>query len=832
MRHFFVILMALFSLHSFSQETKKTTSLEIYESIQKLNFFGNVMYVAAHPDDENTRLITYFSKHYHANTSYLSLTRGDGGQNLIGAELNEKLGLIRTQELIEARKIDGGNQFFTRAIDFGFSKTPEETLTIWDKQKVLGDLVFAIRLNKPDIIINRFDHRTPGSTHGHHTSSAMLSMEAFDLSGDASAFPEQLKFVEPWQPKAVYFNDSWFFYQSKEEFESADHKKHLAINIGEFYADQGLSNNEIAALSRSMHKSQGFGNTGTRGDQIEYLELLKGDLPPAKNVFNHIETSWEKLNHPSAKAIQQLLKNVEKNFNFQHPHKSLPQLIEAYQLLNKVENSFWKTRKSKELKDIIIACSGLFIEATTNIAFANTGQTIEVNIEATNQTLANIQLKKVEILDQKVIPISAKKLDPNEKNQWNTPIKIAQNQVYNTPFWLKDTPSTALYQVDDVSIRNLPELKNELPVQFYLEIENESFTVTRNLVYKYNDPVEGEVYEYFYILPPVSLSFENKNLVFSNTAPKQVELEVTNLSNQKKVEIELNAENGWIIEPNTVQIDFSTLNETKKIQLQIYPPSTSSSFQFIAKANLENRTYVSKVETIDYNHITKQKIIQPNVLNLIKLDIAKKGNKVGYVKGAGDDVAKAIAEIGYEVELFSVEEITQEKIANYDAIVMGIRAFNIYDELDIKKEVLFNYVKNGGNLIVQYNTSRGLKTDISPFPLQMSRNRVTNEVAKVTFISPNHPALTTPNTIVQADFDDWVQERGLYFPEAWSKEFTPILSMQDPDESAQQGSLLIAKYGKGYYTYTGLSFFRQLPAGVTGAYRLLANLLSLGNEDK
>lgn len=826
----YLLCLFLFSMQSFSQEAKKPNSLEIYEAIQKLNFFGNVMYVAAHPDDENTRLITYFSKHYHAHTSYFSFTRGDGGQNLIGPELNEKLGLIRTQELLEARKIDGGHQFFSRAIDFGFSKNPEETLAVWNKDKVLADLVFAIRMNKPDIVINRFDHRTPGTTHGHHTASAMLSMQAFDLAGQPTAFPEQLNLVEVWQPKAIYFNDSWFFYRNKEEFKNAEHQNHVAINIGEYYADVGLSNNEIAALSRSMHKSQGFGNTGTRGDEIEYLELLKGDKASADNLFGEIETTWKRMKHPKAKNLHQLLQAVEHEFDFQQPHLSLPQLLKAYTMLSSIENSFWKQRKINELKQIILACTGLFIEAKTAIPYSIPGKSVDVNIEATNQSETNIQLKSVSILGEKSEDISQVDLIRNQKNEWKTTIKINDNQELSTPFWLKNYPNGALYQIEDIAKRNLPELNFTLPVEFHLDINNQTLTYTKNLVYKYNDPVDGEVYEDFQILPPVSVSFENKNLVFSNSTPKEVDVTITNFSEAQNYTLTIETDRNWQVEPASFSLAFSYPNETQTLQLLVSPPANSSSFELTAKVKSGGKTYSDKVVDIAYPHIPKQVLLEPNRLNLIKLDIKKQGNKVGYIEGAGDEVPKAIAEIGYEVDVFSVQDISAEKLSNYDAVVVGIRAFNIFEEFKIKKQALFNYAENGGNVIVQYQTSRGLKTELSPLPLEMSRNRVTDETAKVDFLAPQHPVLNIPNTITSSDFDHWVQERGLYFPENWSSDFTPILGMQDPNESVQHGSLLVAQYGEGYFTYTGLSLFRQLPAGVEGAYRLLANLLSLGNE--
>lgn len=825
---FFLFLVAL--PNSFAQQPKKFNALEIYEALQKLNFFGNVMYVAAHPDDENTRLIGYFSKHYHAHTTYISLTRGDGGQNLIGAELGEKLGLIRTQELLEARKIDGGHQLFTRAIDFGYSKNPEEALAVWGEEEVLADLVFAVRKYRPDIVVNRFDHRTPGTTHGHHTASAQLAMRAFDLAGNPAAYPEQLEEVQVWQPKAIYFNDSWFFYESQEAFKNADHASHLAINIGSYYADVGLSNNEIAAYSRSMHKSQGFGNTGTRGDQMEYLELLKGSLPTANNIFQQVETSWKRMNHKNASSIQKLLQQVQADFDFLNPAASIPRLLKAYELLQPIENSFWKERKSQELADIIVACSGVFLEAKTKKSYATPSEEIEITIEATNQSDTALQLKSVSVLGNQVSSISPQLLENNQKNEWKSILKIPKKIEFSSPFWLKHPAKGALYSVEERSLRNLPERTITFPVEFVISIEGKELNIIKNLIYKYNDPVEGEVYENFSVLPPVSLHFEKDNLIVTDASSKNIDLKLKNYGTSQRVELLINQPKGWKIEPSNVVVEFDAAGQEKSIPLVITPAIDASNEELIIIARTSSGDFTQKVSFIDYPHIAKQSIVETNKVQLIRLDAKVKGRKVAYIEGAGDEVNTAIAELGYQVETFDVSSITRELLQDFDAVVVGIRAFNMQEELPLKKKILFDYAYQGGNVIVQYNTSRGLKTDISPWPLQLSRARVTDERSPVRFLATDHPVMLQPNAITQEDFSGWIQERGLYFAEQWAPEFTPVLGMNDANEPLQEGSLLIATYGKGYFTYTGLSFFRQLPAGVTGAYRLFANLLSLGND--
>ncbi|HAH33823.1 MAG TPA: LmbE family protein, partial [Flavobacteriaceae bacterium] len=348
-----------------AQQPKKPTASQIYHKLEKLNFLGSALYVAAHPDDENTRLISYLANDLHANTAYLSLTRGDGGQNLIGPQIRELLGVIRTQELLAARATDGGKQLFTRANDFGYSKHPDETLEIWNKDEVLSDVVRAIRKFKPDVIINRFNHRNPGSTHGHHTASAMLSFEAFDLVGDATKFPETATTFGSWQPKRLLFNTSWWFYGSKEKFKKADKSKLVSVETGNYYPALGLSNGEIASLSRSMHKSQGFGSTGTRGKQTEYLEILKGEFPKdTTNVFDGIDTSWSRIQ--GGVAIGKILNPLLDSFNFQDPSTIVPDLLLAYRLLQDTKQGHWRSIKLKELQALIVSCSGIFLEAVSS----------------------------------------------------------------------------------------------------------------------------------------------------------------------------------------------------------------------------------------------------------------------------------------------------------------------------------------------------------------------------------------------------------------------------------------------------------------------------------
>ncbi|MBP1839945.1 PIG-L family deacetylase [Formosa algae] len=826
----FLCIIALAMPNSYAQQPKKPNAAEIHESIKKLSFLGSVLYLAAHPDDENTKLISYMANNVKARTAYLSLTRGDGGQNLIGPEIRELLGVIRTEELLAARRTDGGEQFFTRANDFGYSKHPDETLTIWDKDEVLSDVVLAIRNFQPDVIINRFDHRTPGTTHGHHTSSAMLSVEAFNLTNDASKYPDQLKNTSTWQPKRMFLNTSWRFYGSEENFEAADKSKLMEIDTGVFFPSSGLSNTEISALSRSQHKSQGFGNTGTRGSSLEYVELIKGDMPKdPTNIFDGIDTSWNRVK--GGKAIGNILAQIEAEYDFKNPSASIPKLVKAYTLIQKLEDTHWKTLKTEDIKNVIAACAGLYMEAAATHNWGTANEAIQLQIEVINRSNALITLES--ITNPNHVTISKNiNLNNNIKFNFKETYTINTDTKITTPYWLTEPNSLGMYTVKEKSLIGKPETPRSQNITFNLVMQNISIPFTKPIIYKSNDPVKGELYKPFEIVPVVASQLVEPVLIFENDTPKQVAVKVTAGQDQIEGTVSLNTPKGWTISPKTLPVSVAHRGETKTVYFTVTPPKNQSEVQITSTVTVNGTAYNKALIEIDYDHIPFQTIVLPKVSKFVRLDIIKKGENIGYIQGAGDVVPESLRQIGYHVAVINPDDITATNLKRFDAIVIGIRAYNTVEDLAYKQNTLFDYVKQGGNLIVQYNTNRGLKVDtLAPYTLELSRDRVTDEHAEVTFLNPKHELLNTPNTITPEDFKGWTQERGLYFPNKWGKEFTPILGMHDKNETEKSGSLLVAKYGKGYYMYTGLSFFREFPAGVSGAYRLFANMLSIGKEN-
>ncbi len=825
-----VLLLTIFCFTiTFAQAPKKPTSGEIYQSIQKLNFLGTVLYIAAHPDDENTRLISYFANDVKARTAYLSITRGDGGQNLIGSELSELLGVIRTQELLTARSIDGGEQFFTRANDFGYSKHPDETLNMWNKEAILNDVVATIRKLKPDVIINRFNHRTPGTTHGHHTSSAMLSFEAFDLASDKT-YKTHLQNDAVWQPKRLFFNTSWWFYGSEENFNKADKTNMLNLEIGTYNSGKGLSNGEIASLSRSRHQSQGFGSTGSRGTETEYLEFLKGEFPISKNVFDGIDTTWNRVE--GGKEIGEILQKTEADYNFKNPAASIPNLIEAYTLIQQLKDEHWKQLKSDEIKEIITACAGLYLEVTSNSASTTANSKNTFKVEAINRSNTNISLESVEILPLNTRIDSIISLKQNIANSLTLSGEIPSEIRQTSPYWLREKGSIGMYRVSEKNLIGLPETPRVIIAIFKVSFNGVVIPIAKNVVYKYNDPVKGEVYKPFELLPKVTASFNEKVFIFANDDPQKINVKVKAIKENLSGTVALDIPEFWRVSQKSFSFNLKEKDEEQNFEFEVKPPSKAAEIFIKPTVQIGDKKFTNELVEIDYNHIPFQSVIRPSETKLVRLAIEKKGQIIGYIHGAGDAVPTALRQMGYTVVELNEDDITPEKLENFDAIVLGIRLYNISDKAKFYQKFLHSYVENGGTLIVQYNTNRGLKVEeVAPFPLKLSNNRVTEEDAEVRMINPDHELLNFPNKITNKDFEGWVQERGLYFPSEWDSKFETILSMNDKNETPENSSLLVAKYGKGNFIYTGLSFFRELPAGVSGAYKLFANMVSIGKNN-
>jgi LmbE family N-acetylglucosaminyl deacetylase len=814
-----------------SQTPKRLNAAEIQMAIKKLDVVGSVLYIAAHPDDENTRLITYFSNEKLLNTAYLSLTRGDGGQNLIGPELNEQLGLIRTQELLQARRTDGGKQFFSRAKDFGFSKNPDETFKIWDREQVLSDVVWVIRKFRPDVLVTRFN-TIPGKTHGHHTASAILAGEAFDMAGDPTKFPEQLKYVEVWQPKRVLWNSSSFFYASEKEFIK---DSMLPIDVGAYNAYLGKSYTEIASESRSMHKSQGFGSSLSRGATLEYLKPTKGPYPKT-DIFEGVDQSWNRIK--GAGQLSKTLEEAYSKFNAADPSASVDILLKAKDMMDALPDSYWKKVKQEELQNVIRACLGLYLESAASENSSSPGESVKINIELINRSPIPVEVKKISFTGISKDSSLSLALKNNIDNTFSTYIALPADLPYSQPYWLKNTPTRGMFVVNDRQLIGLPENPPAIEANYTVNIKGHAFTFTSPVIYKKTDQVKGEIYSPFVISPPVFLNIEDKLYVFPDSKPKTLAVHVISGKKNTSGKLSLKLPSGWKSEPASHSFELKAKGQEKTFDFTVYTAEQNITDSIKAIAEINGKEYNNGQVNIRYDHIPAQMLLPQAAVRTIKLDLKKKGESIGYIMGAGDEVPTALRQIGYKVTFLKEDNLQPEKLKAYDAIITGIRAYNTIDKLKARKQALMEYVSNGGNLIVQYNTVPGfnsteLKTaldSIGPYPFKLSNDRVTDEDAEMRILKPESPVLNTPNKITAKDFEGWVQERGLYFPNEWSKEYEAILSCNDPGEKPKDGGLLIAKYGKGYYIYSPLDWFRELPSGVPGAYRLFTNIISLGKK--
>jgi LmbE family N-acetylglucosaminyl deacetylase len=791
---------------------KAQSSSELYKQLKKLNFLGSVLYLAAHPDDENTRVISYFSNHVLARTAYLSMTRGDGGQNLIGSELREGLGLIRTQELLAARKIDGGTQFFTMANDFGYSKNPEETLSIWDKEKVLKQTLARIQQFKPDIIINRFNSGSSGKTHGHHTASAMISEWAFEQSQTHGS---------TWRPQRLFHNTSWYFYGSRDNFEKANKEGMLAIDMGVFDPLTGKTNSEIAALSRSQHKSQGFGSAAALGERTEYLELIKGKKLYSNNPFDGINTQWSRVKggEPIGKAIEKIIEN----FDFSAPHKIAVPLLEVKAMIAQLENEHWKAIKTEEINTLILNCLGMELQFNAKIPYGVLGEKIQLQFVVNHPSPLNIRLENIEWKDQIFDLNQTVKANKVFRKDYKTEIA----GTISSPYWLIKKGSQGMYTTDKTKWIGKAKTPAAYKASITLVIEGKKLTTTLPLQHRITDPVRGEVITPFQILPEASLRLEAPVHLFATGQNRKIKVSVKNLGPSIEGKLKLETPKSWELSPKSISISIEGKGNEQDFYFNVKAPQQTTIGLLKPSLQTHTKSLSASLQEISYDHIPKQYLISPAQAKAVALNLKTGVQKVAYIAGAGDNIPESLTALGVQVEVLEAKNVTLEKLNPFDAVIVGIRAFNIKEALAFKNQVLWDYTAAGGNLLIQYNTNRRLKTKaISPLPLNLSRDRVSNEKALVKIIHPKHPIMNHPNKITPEDFKGWVQERGLYFPNQWDDQFTPLLQMNDKGESPKKGALLVAPYGKGRVVYTGLSFFRQLPAGVSGAYRLFFNLIA------
>ncbi|MCD0489235.1 PIG-L family deacetylase [Pedobacter sp. MC2016-14] len=812
-----LLTLPVLSFNTFAQTSPQLNAAEIKQGLEELAVTGSLLYIAAHPDDENTRLLAWMAREKKVRTGYLALTRGDGGQNLIGTEQADLLGLIRTQELLAARRTDGAEQFFTRANDFGFSKNAEESFKTWDKQKILGDVVWVIRKFRPDVIVTRFPEDARAG-HGHHSASAILAREAFFAAADPKKFPEQLSKVKVWQAKRILWN-TFNFGGNNTTSESQ-----LKLDVGAYNQLLGKGYGEISADSRSNHKSQGFGSAKQRGQAIEYFSPTAGTAAQ-KDLFEGIDLSWTRVK--GSTEISKLIQQLNQDYQIAQPSKSLPllaKILTALEQLKGEEGEYWKIQKIKQVKTLIIAASGLWFESYGQQPEYAVGDDMHINSQVLIRAGNSIRLEAITGIS--AIPQTLVSTDNQVQNFESTMPAVELSQAY----WLAEKHPIGSYTVNDPLLIGYPENPGPPTVTYTFNIEGKSISFDRPVVYKYTDPVKGEIYQPLVIAPPVTATLSEKAYVFNGQSPKVLKVQLRGFAAAASGYLQPKIPQGWKVSPEKLDISLAK-GAMQSVEFVVTPAGKTEKGVFGIDVVLNHKTYHEGYKIVRYDHIPLQTLFPLAEANVAQIDLKFSGGKrIAYLAGAGDLVPEALKEIGYDVTMLNESQVINSDpatLSSFDAIITGVRFYNINEQAKVLQPKLMQYVANGGTFLVQYNVNTPLKiNDIGPYPFRLSRDRVTEEDAEVSFLAPEHPALNYPNKITAKDFEGWVQERGIYFATDLDPKYTPILSMHDTNEKAGDGSLIIAGYGKGKFVYTSLVFFRELPAGVPGAYRLFVNLIS------
>ena len=790
---------------------KQSSTGELMRALDRLGVVGNVLYVAAHPDDENTRLLAWLANDKLVRAGYLSLTRGEGGQNLIGPEQAPLLGLIRTEELLAARSIDRAEQWFTRARDFGYSKTPTETLAIWDRDAILADVLTVMKKFHPDVVITRFPPEG-GETHGHHTASAMLAVEAYKAL-DAAA-----------RPKRVVWNRFNFGGPPP----SGDELQHLTkLDVGGYNALLGVSYGEMAAQGRSMHKSQGFGVAPSRGEQLEYFKVLAGE-PTAHSIFDGIDFSWGRV--PGGKKIGEHVARIRAAFSPTAPSRSIPELVALRGEMAALADHPWKAEKLAEVDELIAGCAGLYAEAAVADPIAIPGGDVKVDVAIINRSAAAMTLREVKLPGgERVAPVKIEKaLGDDKLLKVELEFKLPAEAEFSEPYWLAAPPDKGHWTVKDAALIGLPA-QPPLAAELVVAVGGTTLTLTRALSYKWVDPVAGERWRALEVLPPVSVTPRASLLVFADaTTTKSLAVRIK--ANRADVKGTLAPElpAGWSAEPKSAPFALAKKGDEVELAFRVHPPRAESLASLRLVATVDGQRVSRAIQHVEYSHIPIQTVTPEADVKLMRADIRHKRTRIGYIAGAGDELPAALRQAGYDVTMLTEETIAHGSLGPYQAIVTGVRAFNVDARLPFLHERLMKYVADGGTMVVQYNT-RNFISDVpmqmGPAPFKITQERVTDENATVTMLEPKHAIVNAPNKLGEHDFAGWVQERGLYFAGEWDASYLPIFAMHDEGEPPRKGGLIVTKHGKGAFIYTGLAFFRQLPAGVPGAYRLFANLL-------
>ena len=842
---FLPVVLLMFAVSPVHAQRSLAGEPEIRQALDRLETLGSIMFIAAHPDDEDSAIIAYCSRGLHMRTAYLSLTRGEGGQNLIGSEQGDELGIIRSQELLAARRIDGAEQYFTRAVDFGFSKTAAETFTKWPREKVLGDIVWNIRRFRPDVVVLNFTG-TPRDGHGQHQVSAILGKEAFSAAADPARFPEQLKWVQPWQAKRLMGREPLRRNPNApnqppssqppakpnpgKEANAPEYK--VEVDVGAYNPDLGYSYQEIRGMGRSLHRSQGQGSPEPKGSLKTGYAVLAGDKD-IKGIFDGIDTSWNRV--AGGAQVRDVLDKALASFSALHPEQLLPLLAQARPLIAAIEDPLAK-RKLVELDETMALCAGMWLEASADQYEVTPGGNLKVNVTAVVRLPAQVTLTGVKLSGMDGAPapdLAPTVLSFNKPSQYPVTVHVPDGQQYSQPYWLELPKDGWLYSVPNPQMIGLPENPPVMEAHFRLSVAGADIEIARPVDHRYVDRIYGEQRRPLAVVPPVGLELAQRAIVFPGKEPRRIEIAVKANVAHATGETHLEVPAGWQVTPASRHFDLPAAEQQTTVAFDVTPSSAAAGGELRAVAIVDGRAVSSSTEVIQYPHFPFQTLFPPAETALVRADIRTLAKNVGYVMGAGDQVPEALRQMGCQVTLLSADDLTRGDLSRFDAIVTGVRAWNVRADLRANSQRLLDYVSNGGDLVVQYNTATSMAdramldgAHMGPYPIHNGGDRVTVEEAPVAFPNPQLPLLHKPNQITSADFDGWVQERGLYFPDKWDPHYQSVLESHDPGEDPKPGGMLYTRYGKGAYIFSAYDWFRELPAGVPGAYRMFANMMS------
>jgi LmbE family N-acetylglucosaminyl deacetylase len=852
-------------------EDRGATGLAL--ALRRLQTIASMLHTAAHPDDESTELLAYLARGQGARTAYLSLNRGEGGQNGIGPELWEGLGVIRTEELLAARKLDGAEQYFTRAFDFGYTRSAEETLEKWNREEILGDMVRVIRTMRPLVVVNGFSG-TAQDGHGQHQIAGMLTPEAIKAAADPNRFPEQIakEGLQPWQVLKVY----------ARRFGPTSSGPRAEFDVGVYDPVLGRSYAELAADGRSRHRSQDFGMIQARGSQPRSFPRLESSVqaPDAeKSLFTGIDVTitgvanfaggeGERMT-PALARIKELAAKALADFRIESPEAVAPHLAAGLREVRSLRATLTTldpasratvdgmlARKEQEFNDALAKSHGVIVDALSNTEIVTPGESLDVTTNLYIRTTSSEDdfkriAPRIELVapqNWRVEPLQGEQGQPSGQTTFlrvrETPNFVQRfraltpdNEPPTQPYWLTKPRTKDQFDWDSSMPRGLPFAPPIAHAKVELTLSGERVVINQPVEYRFADKTFGEIRRELKVAPALTLTVHPSLLIIPARSQPQMdgerEISVEITRNARKATngvVKLVAPQGWKVVADDRPLSFTRQNEKTARTFKITPPAgATGAFDVRAVAEANGREYNTGYSVISYPHIESHFIYRPATTKVEVFDVKVASNlKVGYVMGSGDDGPEALRQMGVNVKLINAAELASGDLSVYDTIVLGIRVYEVNEDVIANNKRLLDYVSNGGTLIVQYNKNEYANGNFAPYPVRMARgDRVTDENAPITVLVPDHPLFNFPNKITNEDWKGWTQERGLYFLSDWDARYTPLLASSDDPGNPLKGGQLIAQYGKGNYVYTAYSWFRQFPAGVPGAYRLFANLVSL-----